>query len=99
MFLLLNKVCCITLVCSSRNDYEHYSEFVLSLSDPAGVGDGGNELGMGKLKDKVEELMPNGGLIACVVPADYAITAGVDLQLITLKVNAADYSAAVVMAA
>ncbi|TNN62003.1 UPF0317 protein, mitochondrial [Liparis tanakae] len=42
-----------------------------------GVGDGGNELGMGKLKDKVEELMPKGGLIACVVPADYAITAGV----------------------
>ncbi|XP_034418954.1 D-glutamate cyclase, mitochondrial isoform X2 [Cyclopterus lumpus] len=42
-----------------------------------GIGDGGNELGMGQLKDRVEELMPNGGLIACVVPADYAITAGV----------------------
>uniref|UniRef100_A0A8D0A1I9 D-glutamate cyclase n=1 Tax=Sander lucioperca TaxID=283035 RepID=A0A8D0A1I9_SANLU len=42
-----------------------------------GIGDGGNELGMGKLKEKVTTLMPNGGLIACVVPADYAITAGV----------------------
>ncbi|XP_037652387.1 D-glutamate cyclase, mitochondrial isoform X2 [Sebastes umbrosus] len=42
-----------------------------------GVGDGGNELGMGKLKQKVATLMPKGSLIACVVPADYAITAGV----------------------
>ncbi|XP_068608278.1 D-glutamate cyclase, mitochondrial-like [Brachionichthys hirsutus] len=42
-----------------------------------GIGDGGNELGMGKLKEKVKALMPSGGLIACDVPADYAITAGV----------------------
>ncbi|XP_047466106.1 D-glutamate cyclase, mitochondrial isoform X2 [Mugil cephalus] len=42
-----------------------------------GIGDGGNELGMGKLKERVESLMPNGSLIACDVPADYAITAGV----------------------
>nr|XP_046268557.1 D-glutamate cyclase, mitochondrial isoform X2 [Scatophagus argus] len=42
-----------------------------------GVGDGGNELGMGKLKEKVKALMPSGSLIACDVPADYAITAGV----------------------
>lgn len=42
-----------------------------------GVGDGGNELGMGKLKEKVTALMPRGDLIACNVPADYAITAGV----------------------
>ncbi|XP_068195334.1 D-glutamate cyclase, mitochondrial [Antennarius striatus] len=42
-----------------------------------GIGDGGNELGMGKLKDKVKALMPSGSLIACDVPADYAITAGV----------------------
>ncbi|CAK6976476.1 D-glutamate cyclase%2C mitochondrial [Scomber scombrus] len=42
-----------------------------------GIGDGGNELGMGKLKERVKSLMPNGSLIACVVPADYAITAGV----------------------
>ncbi|XP_061552497.1 D-glutamate cyclase, mitochondrial isoform X2 [Phycodurus eques] len=42
-----------------------------------GIGDGGNELGMGKVKEKVKKLMPKGDLIACDVPADYAITAGV----------------------
>ncbi|XP_023137813.2 D-glutamate cyclase, mitochondrial isoform X2 [Amphiprion ocellaris] len=42
-----------------------------------GIGDGGNELGMGKVKDKVINLMPKGSLIACDVPADFAITAGV----------------------
>ncbi|XP_061599795.1 D-glutamate cyclase, mitochondrial [Cololabis saira] len=42
-----------------------------------GIGDGGNELGMGKLKEKVKSLMPKGDLVACDVPADYAITAGV----------------------
>uniref|UniRef100_A0A3Q2YHD7 D-glutamate cyclase n=1 Tax=Hippocampus comes TaxID=109280 RepID=A0A3Q2YHD7_HIPCM len=42
-----------------------------------GIGDGGNELGMGKVKEKVKSLMPKGDLIACDVPADYAITAGV----------------------
>ncbi|XP_077477524.1 uncharacterized protein LOC144090083 [Stigmatopora argus] len=39
-----------------------------------GIGDGGNELGMGKVKDKVKSLMPKGDLIACDVPADYAVT-------------------------
>uniref|UniRef100_A0A3Q3QSI2 D-glutamate cyclase-like C-terminal domain-containing protein n=1 Tax=Monopterus albus TaxID=43700 RepID=A0A3Q3QSI2_MONAL len=33
-----------------------------------GIGDGGNELGMGKVKEKVKSLMPNGSLIACDVP-------------------------------
>lgn len=42
-----------------------------------GIGDGGNELGMGKLKEKVKNLMPKGDLIACDVSADYAITGGV----------------------
>ncbi|XP_051941692.1 D-glutamate cyclase, mitochondrial isoform X2 [Hippocampus zosterae] len=42
-----------------------------------GIGDGGNELGMGKVKDRVQNLMPMGHLIACDVPADYAIAAGV----------------------
>ncbi|CAL8285511.1 unnamed protein product [Lota lota] len=42
-----------------------------------GIGDGGNELGMGKIKEKVKTLMPNGSLVACDVAADYAITAGV----------------------
>lgn len=51
-----------------------------SLSVYVGIGDGGNELGMGKLKEKVMDRMPKGSLIACHVPADYAITAGMDLQ-------------------
>ncbi|KAI3367993.1 hypothetical protein L3Q82_026816 [Scortum barcoo] len=42
-----------------------------------GIGDGGNELGMGKVKEKVKSQMPNGSLVACDVPADYAVTAGV----------------------
>uniref|UniRef100_A0A8C6WXQ0 D-glutamate cyclase n=1 Tax=Neogobius melanostomus TaxID=47308 RepID=A0A8C6WXQ0_9GOBI len=42
-----------------------------------GIGDGGNELGMGKMKERVKSLMPKGDLIACDVPADYAITCGV----------------------
>lgn len=42
----------------------------------AGIGDGGNELGMGKVKEIVNAKMPKGELIACDVPADFAITAG-----------------------
>lgn len=42
----------------------------------AGIGDGGNELGMGKVKAAVKAYMPNGNLIACDVAADFAITAG-----------------------
>lgn len=34
---------------------------------------------MGKVKEKVKTLMPKGELIACVVPADFAITAGKSL--------------------
>ncbi|KAL2099020.1 hypothetical protein ACEWY4_005500 [Coilia grayii] len=42
-----------------------------------GIGDGGNELGMGKVKDVVKAHMPNGSVIACDVSADCAVTAGV----------------------
>ncbi|XP_035270245.1 D-glutamate cyclase, mitochondrial isoform X1 [Anguilla anguilla] len=42
-----------------------------------GIGDGGNELGMGKVKEAVRAHMPNGSLVACDVAADFAITAGV----------------------
>ncbi|KAI1895867.1 hypothetical protein AGOR_G00111180 [Albula goreensis] len=42
-----------------------------------GIGDGGNELGMGKVKEAVSAYMPNGKFIACDVAADFAITAGV----------------------
>ncbi|XP_057200705.1 D-glutamate cyclase, mitochondrial isoform X2 [Triplophysa rosa] len=42
-----------------------------------GIGDGGNELGMGKVQAAVKAHMPNGSLIACNVAADFAITTGV----------------------
>ncbi|XP_028923583.1 D-glutamate cyclase, mitochondrial isoform X1 [Ornithorhynchus anatinus] len=43
----------------------------------SGVGDGGNELGMGKVKEAVKKHIKNGDVIACDVEADFAITAGV----------------------
>lgn len=43
-----------------------------------GLGDGGNEIGMGKVPwDVIRRNIPNGGLIACRVPTDYLIVAGV----------------------
>ncbi|XP_051867953.1 D-glutamate cyclase, mitochondrial isoform X2 [Pristis pectinata] len=42
-----------------------------------GIGDGGNELGMGKVKEAVKRCIPNGDLIACDVSADFTVVAGV----------------------
>jgi hypothetical protein len=43
-----------------------------------GIGDGGNEIGMGVLpKDIVENDIPNGPLIAARTPADYLLVSGV----------------------
>ncbi|KAF1582042.1 UNVERIFIED_CONTAM: D-glutamate cyclase, mitochondrial, partial [Eudyptes robustus] len=42
-----------------------------------GVGDGGNELGMGKVKDAVKKHIKDGDVIACDVEADFTIVAGV----------------------
>ncbi|XP_074764645.1 D-glutamate cyclase, mitochondrial isoform X1 [Athene noctua] len=42
-----------------------------------GVGDGGNELGMGKVQDAVKKHIKNGDVIACDVEADFTIVAGV----------------------
>lgn len=43
------------------------------------IGDGGNELGMGKVIDKIinNAKIPNGDKIGCVVPADFLIAASV----------------------
>lgn len=43
------------------------------------IGDGGNELGMGKVIDKIIDNpnIPNGGKIGCVIAADYLIAASV----------------------
>jgi hypothetical protein len=43
-----------------------------------GIGDGGNEIGMGKIPhETVVKNIPNGDLIHCRVPADHLIVAGV----------------------
>jgi hypothetical protein len=43
-----------------------------------GIGDGGNEIGMGKMPYSIiAENITQGGLIACRVPTDYLIVAGV----------------------
>jgi hypothetical protein len=43
-----------------------------------GIGDGGNEMGMGKLPwDTIRRNIPDGGLVACRVPVDHLIVAGV----------------------
>ena len=41
------------------------------------IGDGGNELGMGKVYDSVVKHIPLGETIACSVAADYVLAAGV----------------------
>ncbi|PIK48442.1 hypothetical protein BSL78_14690 [Apostichopus japonicus] len=41
------------------------------------VGDGGNELGMGKFYERVRRHVMNGEIIASKVPADFVITCGV----------------------
>merc|ERR1711933_14293 len=42
-----------------------------------GIGDGGNECGMGKVVENVRKYIKNGEQIGCVVSAEYLITAGV----------------------
>ncbi len=43
-----------------------------------GIGDGGNEIGMGKIPwEVIRNNIPNGGLIACSWPTDYLIVAGI----------------------
>jgi hypothetical protein len=43
-----------------------------------GIGDGGNELGMGRVdRALIAEHVPLGDRIGCIVPADFLITAGV----------------------
>jgi hypothetical protein len=43
-----------------------------------GVGDGGNEIGMGKIPwHVIRRNVPGGGLVACRVPADHLIVCGV----------------------
>ena len=47
------------------------------LVNTIGIGDGGNELGMGKVYDSVVQHIPNGEVIACKTSCDCVIAAGV----------------------
>lgn len=55
--------------------------FLKALSNPlvstVAIGDGGNELGMGKVYEQVVENIPHGDTIACVIPADFLVASGV----------------------
>jgi hypothetical protein len=43
-----------------------------------GIGDGGNEIGMGKIPwDIIHRNIPGGGLVACRVPTDHLIVCGI----------------------
>ena len=42
-----------------------------------GMGDGGNEIGMGRVQDRVAVCVPFGERIACCVATDFILTAGV----------------------
>jgi hypothetical protein len=43
-----------------------------------GIGDGGNEIGMGKIPwDVIRGNVPGGGLVACRVPTDHLIVCGI----------------------
>jgi hypothetical protein len=47
-------------------------------SSKIGIGDGGNEIGMGKVPhETIVKNIPNGDLIHCRVPTDHLIVAGV----------------------
>jgi hypothetical protein len=66
----------------TRNHAPLYSAFELPSrlrpKTTIGIGDGGNEIGMGKVPwDVIRRNVPNGGLIACRVPTDYLIVCGV----------------------
>ena len=41
------------------------------------IGDGGNELGLGSLRDSLKSRVAHGDLIFCATPADYVIAAGI----------------------
>lgn len=53
------------------------SESLPSVVPYIAIGDGGNELGMGKVIDIIHDKIPNGKLIGAVTAADYLIAASV----------------------
>ena len=78
---------CCGIYCSIKGeDISHYVQPVDELFEMAqqnphvttiGIGDSGNELGMGRVYDSVVKNISLGETIACSVSADYLIVAGV----------------------
>jgi hypothetical protein len=63
---------------NSCGDIDIIFELAKTLKIPTtSIGDGGNELGMGKAIYDVKKYIKNGETIACCVPCDYLIIAGV----------------------
>jgi hypothetical protein len=67
---------------TSKTSPAHWLFEVAAHQEPRvvtiGIGDGGNEIGMGKIAwDIIRRNIPRGELIACRVPTDYLIVAGV----------------------
>ncbi len=55
-----------------------YTLFETASITTIGIGDGGNEIGMGKIRrDVIRRNIPNGDQIACRVPTDHLIVCGV----------------------
>lgn len=64
------------LSCPSRSLCPQSVRLLTLFLFSSGVGDGGNELGMGKVKKAVKKFIRNGDVIACDVEADFAVIAG-----------------------
>jgi hypothetical protein len=64
-------------VCPAHLLFEHVKGRTPPITT-IGIGDGGNEIGMGKIPwEIIRTNIPNGGLIACRVPTDHLIVSGV----------------------
>ena len=66
---------------SLRQAFEYLRNSSLAKKHPEivtiGIGDGGNEIGMGKVLERVAVNVKHGSEIGCTVSCDYLITAGV----------------------
>ena len=64
---------------ASRSQTRFGNESLRSLPvQTIGIGDGGNEIGMGKIPwDVIRRNIPGGGIVACRTPADHLIVCGV----------------------
>jgi hypothetical protein len=75
---------CLNMRGQDVSDYLAPAERLFEQSGPPkrsfvtlGIGDGGNEIGMGKIPwSVIRRNIPQGGQIACRVPTDYLIVAG-----------------------